>query len=152
MRSTFTLCTLASVAVIASAIAAKALASPAEHAALTGVSSSAGTRTALGPAIPLAHGLVQVQITCVGTRIVNIVAVQLPHDSGFAGSDQGNRRAKEVGASFPAAAVNEPASRRNPRLVIAREGIGGDCLRTAGWARVVSNDRNIVDLVAYVPG
>jgi uncharacterized protein with FMN-binding domain len=87
MRSTFALCTLASVAVIASAIAAKALASPAEHAALTGVSSTAGTRTALGPAIPLAHGLVQVQVTCVGTRIVNVVAVQLPHDNNHSWDD-----------------------------------------------------------------
>ena len=87
MRSTFTLCTLASAAVIASAIAAKALASPAEHAALTGVSATAGTRTALGPAIPLAHGLVQVQVTCVGTRIVNIVAVQLPHDNTHSWDD-----------------------------------------------------------------
>ncbi len=87
MRSTFTLCTLASAAVIASAIAAKALASPAEHSALTGVSPTAGTRTALGPAIPLAHGLVQVQITCVGTRIVNIVAVQLPHDNNHSWDD-----------------------------------------------------------------
>jgi uncharacterized protein with FMN-binding domain len=84
---TFTLATLASAAVLASAIAAKALTSPAQHATLTGVSPTAGTRTALGPAIPLAHGLVQVQVTCVGTRIVNVVAVQLPHDNNHSWDD-----------------------------------------------------------------
>ncbi|HTJ71993.1 MAG TPA: FMN-binding protein [Actinospica sp.] len=84
---TFTLCTLASLTVLASAIAAKALTTPQQHATLTGVSAKAGTRTALGPAIPLAHGLVQVQVTSVGTKIVNVVAVQLPHDNNHSWDD-----------------------------------------------------------------
>lgn len=84
---TFTLCTLASAAVLSSAIAAKALTSPHQHAALTGVSATLGTRTALGPAVPLAHGLVQVQVTCMGTRIMDIVAVQLPHDNNHSWDD-----------------------------------------------------------------
>ena len=84
---TFTLCTAASVVVLASAIGAKALASPQQHAALTGMSAKAGTRTALGPAIPLAHGLVQVEVTSVGTRIVGLVAVQLPHDNNHSWDD-----------------------------------------------------------------
>ncbi|HWG28092.1 FMN-binding protein [Actinospica sp.] len=84
---TFTFCTLASLAVLSSAITAKALTSSHQHAALTDVSATAASRTALGPAIPLAHGLVQVQVTSVGTRIMDIVAVQLPHDNNHSWDD-----------------------------------------------------------------
>jgi uncharacterized protein with FMN-binding domain len=83
----FTFCTLASAAVLSSAIAAKALTSPHQQAALTGVCAKAGTRTALGPAVPLAHGLVQVRVTSVGTKIVDVVAVQLPHDNNHSWQD-----------------------------------------------------------------
>jgi uncharacterized protein with FMN-binding domain len=83
----FTVCTVASAAVLTTAITAKALMTPTEHAALTGVSTTAGTRTALGPEIPLAHGIVQVQVTCLGTKIVNLVAVQLPHDNNHSWDD-----------------------------------------------------------------
>jgi len=83
----FVFCSLASAAVLSLAVVTKGLASPPQHAELTGVSSAEGTRTALGPAIPLAHGLVQVKVTCVGSRIVNVVAVQLPHDNDHSWDD-----------------------------------------------------------------
>jgi uncharacterized protein with FMN-binding domain len=37
--------------------------------------------TATGPAIALAHGIVQVQVTVVGGRIIDVNAVRLPHDN-----------------------------------------------------------------------
>ena len=83
----FLFCSLASAAVLSSAILIKALASPPQRATLTSVSAPAGTRTALGPAIPLAHGLVQVSVTCVGSHIVDVVAIQLPHDNNHSWND-----------------------------------------------------------------
>ena len=83
----FVLCVLASGAVLSAVIVDKALTSPAQQAELTAVSNKEGTRTALGPAVPLAHGLVQVQVTCVGTRIVAVQAVQLPHDNNHSWDD-----------------------------------------------------------------
>lgn len=53
----------------------------------TNTSASTDTRTALGPAIPLAHGLVQVEVTAMGSRIVNVEAVQLPHDNNHSWED-----------------------------------------------------------------
>jgi uncharacterized protein with FMN-binding domain len=38
-------------------------------------------RTATGPQVVLAHGIVQVQVTVVGTRIIEVKALQLPHDN-----------------------------------------------------------------------
>jgi uncharacterized protein with FMN-binding domain len=87
MRNTFLLSVLATGAVFTAVIVDKASSSPQQHAALTVVSSTAGSRTALGPAIPLAHGLVQVQVTCIGTRIVAVKAVQLPHDNNHSWND-----------------------------------------------------------------
>ena len=83
----FVFCVLASAAVLSIVVVDKALSSPAQAAQLTAVSSKAGTRTALGPAVPLAHGLVQVQVTCVGSRIVGVKAVQLPHDNNHSWND-----------------------------------------------------------------
>jgi uncharacterized protein with FMN-binding domain len=83
----FVLCVIASGAVLSVVIIDKALTSPMQQAQLTAVSSKQGTRTALGPAIPLAHGLVQVQVTCVGTKIVDVKAVQLPHDNNHSWND-----------------------------------------------------------------
>jgi uncharacterized protein with FMN-binding domain len=83
----FVFCVFASAAVLSAVIIDKALTSPVQHAELTAVSVKSGTRTALGPAIPLAHGLVQVQVTCVGTRIVAVQAVQLPHDNNHSWND-----------------------------------------------------------------
>jgi uncharacterized protein with FMN-binding domain len=39
------------------------------------------TRTATGPQVVLAHGIVQVQVTVVGGRITDVKALQLPHDN-----------------------------------------------------------------------
>ncbi len=39
------------------------------------------TRTATGPQVALAHGIVQVRVTVVGGRIVDVTALQLPHDN-----------------------------------------------------------------------
>jgi uncharacterized protein with FMN-binding domain len=39
------------------------------------------TRTATGPQVVLAHGIVQVQVTVVGGRITQVKALQLPHDN-----------------------------------------------------------------------
>lgn len=83
----FVLCVIASGAVLSIVIIDKAVNAPAQAAQLTSVSATQGTRTALGPAIALAHGLVQVQVTCVGTRIVSVEAVQLPHDNNHSWLD-----------------------------------------------------------------
>lgn len=112
----FVLCILASIAVLAAAIVDKAATAPNQRAHLTtdagvaanaaaandaGAKSSTGTvsgsstdvstgtdtRTALGPAIPLAHGLVQVEVTAMGSRIVDVEAVQLPHDNNHSWED-----------------------------------------------------------------
>jgi uncharacterized protein with FMN-binding domain len=84
---TFILCITGTVVVLSAVVIDKAFTSPAQHAELTAVSSTEGSRTALGPAIPLAHGLVQVQVTCIGSRIVNVTAVQLPHDNNHSWND-----------------------------------------------------------------
>ena len=90
----FVLCIVASITVMAAAIADKALLSPGQRAQLSttadaqsAVKPSPGTRTALGPAIPLAHGLVQVEVTAMGSRIVDVEAVQLPHDNNHSWDD-----------------------------------------------------------------
>jgi uncharacterized protein with FMN-binding domain len=83
----FVLCVVASGAVLSIVIIDKAMTSPQQRADLTAVSIKTGTRTALGPAVPLAHGLVQVQVTCVGSRIVAVKAVQLPHDNTHSWND-----------------------------------------------------------------
>lgn len=38
-------------------------------------------RTATGPQVALTHGIVQVQVTVTDGRIVDVVALQLPHDN-----------------------------------------------------------------------
>jgi len=83
----FVFCIVASVVVLSTVIIDKALTSPQQRAELTDVSATVGTRTALGPAVPLAHGLVQVRVTCVGSRIVAVEAVQLPHDNNHSWED-----------------------------------------------------------------
>jgi len=83
----FVLCVIASGAVLSVVVIDKAVNAPSQSAQLTNVSATQGTRTALGPAIALAHGLVQVQVTCVGTRIVSVQAVQLPHDNNHSWLD-----------------------------------------------------------------
>ena len=83
----FVLCVTASGVVLSAVIIDKAFTAPQQHAELTAVSTQTGTRTALGPAVPLAHGLVQVQVTCEGTRIVAVTAVQLPHDNNHSWND-----------------------------------------------------------------
>jgi uncharacterized protein with FMN-binding domain len=77
----------ATAAVLSIVILDKAMNSPQQQAELSAVSTKQGTRTALGPAVPLAHGLVQVQVTCVGSRIVAVKAVQLPHDNNHSWND-----------------------------------------------------------------
>ena len=83
----FLLCVLASALVVLAAILDKAMGAPNEHAELTGTASSTGTRTALGPAIPLAHGIVQVEVVTMGSRIVDVKALQLPHDNDHSWED-----------------------------------------------------------------
>lgn len=83
----FALCVFASIAVMLAAILDKAFGAPAAHAQLTGTSAEYGTRTALGPQIPLAHGIVQVQVVTMGSRIVDVKAVQLPHDNNHSWED-----------------------------------------------------------------
>ena len=83
----FVLCVLASIAVIVAAIVDKAVNTPAETTELTATSATTGARTALGPAIPLAHGMVQVEVTALGSRIVDVEAVQLPHDNNHSWDD-----------------------------------------------------------------
>lgn len=83
----FIFCVVVSLAVFAFVILDKAYTSPRPAAALADVSASASTRTAIGPEIPLAHGIVQVQVTCVGSRIVDVKALQLPHDNNHSWED-----------------------------------------------------------------
>ncbi|WP_051451226.1 FMN-binding protein [Actinospica robiniae] len=83
----FVFCVVASIAVMAAVILDKAYTSPRPSAALDDVSASASTRTAVGPEIALAHGIVQVQVTCVGSRIVDVKALQLPHDNNHSWED-----------------------------------------------------------------
>jgi uncharacterized protein with FMN-binding domain len=83
----FVLCILASIVVILAAIMNKALGTPAAAAQLAAASPTAGSRTALGPAIPLAHGIVQVKVTAIGSRITDVEAVQLPHDNNHSWED-----------------------------------------------------------------
>lgn len=47
-------------------------------------------RTATGPQVVLAHGIVQVQVTVVAGRITKVTALQLPHDNphSWAGSNR----------------------------------------------------------------
>lgn len=45
------------------------------------VVSQGQTRTATGPQVVLAHGTVQVRVTMTGKRIVDVTALQLPHDN-----------------------------------------------------------------------
>ena len=105
----FVLCILASITVLAAAIVDKAVTSPSQRAHLTtdegsvaaaanaandaAAKSSTDTRVALGPAIPLAHGLVQVEVTTMGSRIINVEAVQLPHDNNHSWNDSLNAAA-----------------------------------------------------------
>jgi uncharacterized protein with FMN-binding domain len=83
----FVLCVLASITVMVAAILDKAVNTPAEHSELAATSATAGTRTAFGPAIPLAHGMVQVEVTTLGSRIVDVEAAQLPHDNSHSWED-----------------------------------------------------------------
>jgi uncharacterized protein with FMN-binding domain len=83
----FVLCVLASITVMVAAILDKAVHAPAETADLAATSATASTRSALGPAIPLAHGMVQVEVTTIGSRIVDVEAVQLPHDNNHSWQD-----------------------------------------------------------------
>jgi uncharacterized protein with FMN-binding domain len=83
----FVICILASIAVIVAAIVDKAVGSPAQAADLTATSPTTSTRTALGPAEPLAHGIVQVEVKTIGSRIVDVEAVQLPHDNDHSWED-----------------------------------------------------------------
>lgn len=97
----FVLCIVASITVMVAAIADKAFFTPRQQAQLTTVDAQAagvqaagqsagaasGTRTALGPAVPLAHGLVQVEVTTLGSRIVDVEAIQLPHDNNHSWID-----------------------------------------------------------------
>ena len=89
----FVFCILASITVILAAILDKAIGSPVATANLAAVSPSAGTRTALGPAIPLAHGIVQVEVTALGSKIVDVKAIQLPHDNTHSWDDSLNAAA-----------------------------------------------------------
>jgi uncharacterized protein with FMN-binding domain len=83
----FVLCVFASISVMLAAIIGKAANAPTETADLAATSPTQGTRTALGPAVPLAHGLVQVEVTAMGSRIVDVQAVQLPHDNNHSWED-----------------------------------------------------------------
>lgn len=83
----FVFCVVVSLAVFAFVILDKAHLSPRPAAVLADVSASASTRTAIGPEIALAHGIVQVQVTCVGSRIVDVQALQLPHDNTHSWED-----------------------------------------------------------------
>jgi uncharacterized protein with FMN-binding domain len=83
----FILCILASIVVILAAILDKAAGTPGEAARLAATAPTAGARTALGPAIPLAHGIVQVKVTAIGSRITDVEAVQLPHDNNHSWED-----------------------------------------------------------------
>ena len=83
----------AAAAVAANAAAANDAAAQSTGAASgtsSNVSAGTDTRTALGPAIPLAHGLVQVEVTTMGSRIINVEAVQLPHDNNHSWDDSLN--------------------------------------------------------------
>lgn len=83
----FVVCVVVSLAVFAGVILSKAVTSPRPSAELSDMSASASTRTAIGPQIALAHGIVQVQVTCVGSRIVDVKALQLPHDNNHSWED-----------------------------------------------------------------
>lgn len=83
----FVFCVVVSLAVMTFVILDKAHAAPRQSAALTSPAPSSSTRTALGPQIALAHGIVQVQVTCVGSRIIDVKAVQLPHDNSHSWED-----------------------------------------------------------------
>jgi uncharacterized protein with FMN-binding domain len=83
----FVFCVVVSIAVFAFVILDKASASPRRGAALAEVPASASTRTAIGPQIAVAHGIVQVEVTCIGSRIVDVKALQLPHDNSHSWQD-----------------------------------------------------------------
>jgi uncharacterized protein with FMN-binding domain len=89
----FLFCVAVSIAVFAFVVLDKAHAAPRQAAALADTSASASTRTAVGPAIALAHGLVQVEVTCMGSRIVDVKALQLPHDNSHSWQDSLNAAA-----------------------------------------------------------
>jgi hypothetical protein len=73
--------------VITFAIVDKSIGSPSRQASLAGAPNLLGTRTAFGPEIALAHGIVQVKVTCMGSRILDVQAVQLPHDNNHSWQD-----------------------------------------------------------------
>ena len=83
----FIFCVVVSTAVFAFVIVDKAFTSPTQAAVLTDDAASASTRTAIGPEIALAHGIVQVQVTCIGSRIIDVKALQLPHDNNHSWDD-----------------------------------------------------------------
>lgn len=72
---------IASLLAMLALLAAKA-GNKAQAAGMTVVIVTQGqTRTATGPQVVLAHGIVQVQVTVVGGQITNVKALQLPHDN-----------------------------------------------------------------------
>ncbi|MBR7832402.1 FMN-binding protein [Actinospica durhamensis] len=83
----FLFCVVVSLAVFALVIVDKAFTSPRQAASLADDAASASTRTAVGPEIALAHGIVQVQVTCIGSRIIAVKALQLPHDNNHSWED-----------------------------------------------------------------
>lgn len=51
-------------------------------------------RTATGPQVVLAHGIVQVQVEVVSGRIIEVKALQLPHDNPHSWDDSTEAAAK----------------------------------------------------------
>ncbi len=61
--------------------AAKGTAKARANAMSVTIVSNGQVRTATGPQVVLAHGIVQVQVSVIDGRITDVTAVQLPHDN-----------------------------------------------------------------------
>lgn len=62
-------------------LAAKGTAKARNAAMSVTIVSQGQVRTATGPQVVLAHGIVQVQVTVTAGRIIDVAIVQLPHDN-----------------------------------------------------------------------
>ncbi len=76
-------------------LAAKGGGNKAQNAAMSVTIVTQGpVRTATGPQVVLAHGIVQVQVEVVSGRIIEVTALQLPHDNPHSWDDSTEAAAK----------------------------------------------------------
>lgn len=86
--------------------------------------------------------------------ILTGAAVELLYDVGLGVSEEGNRRANEVGNVVP---IGSGGRMRSPEATFALlfqpgRGVRGNCQRTARWAKSsLSGERTVIDVVADLP-